>query len=78
MKVIDVEKIGPTDDEVNKLENFYNSNNADHDNDNSHFGADLGSDNSEHDTSAVRPESRNPNADNDTSPQEGSCCCCLS
>ena len=66
---LEVEYIGPTDDEVNKLENSYNSNSANHDNDDSHLGADLGSDNSEHDTSAVRPESRNPNAHNDSSPQ---------
>ena len=64
------------DDEVKKLENSYesddhDSNSANHDNDNSHLKADL--DNS--DTSSVRPESRHPNSDNDSSPEPRSCCC---
>ena len=50
---------------------------ANHDDDNSHPGDDLG-DNSQDDSSSVRPESRNPNSDNDSSPEPRSCCCCLS
>ena len=92
MKVVDVEYFGLNDNEVKKFENSYESerdffrrvilsknhisNSAIHDNDNSHLGANLGSDNS--DTSSVEPESRNPNSDNDSSPEPRSCCCCLS